>query len=341
MASEPAAVAKCSTPEGIGSTITRISSQSASSSPAGAQRPRASARRSLPIPLLPLRHYHGVLNARGHRLDDHATPAFSPASRPGAQRPRASARRSRARAWYRGLEDRSAQRPRASARRSPFSNSVAWARSRACSTPEGIGSTITNGDASDLLGRRGAQRPRASARRSPLHGVSDGAEQHVLNARGHRLDDHSAAGAGCRRRWRGAQRPRASARRSPPHARMAIEMALCSTPEGIGSTITAQGNVEAIAVRVVLNARGHRLDDHTSRRPVAADRICAGAQRPRASARRSRAQCRNYCDNATVLNARGHRLDDHVGGNGIARVTTQVCSTPEGIGSTITWPARR
>ncbi len=364
----------CSTPEGIGAEIGR-SARARSLARPGAQRPRASERRSgaadlqipppgsrcstpegigaeigrgapgrLVAPAVP------VLNARGHRSGDRVRPH-------GA---------------YRSV-DYGAQRPRASERRSGAQHPHVGLALLRCSTPEGIGAEI--GRCSGTCGGWGllpcAQRPRASERRSGASCISlahwsiecstpegIGAEigrdgrprrarvRRVLNARGHRSGD-----------------------REKPAAKP-VDWAGCATPEGIGAEIGDPVVVGLRAYAEVLNARGHRSGDRGPRRPCRAR--SRRAQRPRASERRSDCSSSTRCSSChrrsarrslhrnrprAVLNARGHRSGDRPRSDSrkartcgaqrpraSERRSGQVraacrgaigCSTPEGIGAEI------
>ena len=181
--------------------------------------------------------------------------------------------------------------------------------------------------------RASAQRPKASMRRSRRAANKQGPVLRVLNARRHRCGDHTATEQSGLETGTSAQRPKASMRRSRYRRARRIRItARCSTPEGIDAAIT---NVvcSAVVFRRVLNARRHRCGDHSKKtkwlgtpahvlnarrhrcgdhlQESATGTIRAGAQRPKASMRRSRS-------------------------SDVIRSAAVSCSTPEGIDAAIT-----
>ena len=178
-----------------------------------------------------------------------------------------------------------ARRHRSGENRLPLA--LETARSRGCSTPEGIGAARTRrgrkgkgegrrcstpegiGAARTFAGRPSwwrvwcAQRPKASERREPQ-------------------GQPGAPAPGVR-----AQRPKASERREPLQLRNSANSAyVCSTPEGIGAARTSWGSSSSITL--------------------------LGAQRPKASERRERARGpRGRSEGPGVLNARRHRSGEN------------------------------
>ena len=265
-----------------------------------------------------------MLNARGHRSGDREQ-AASP--------------------WRTGRS--SAQRPRASERRSGATVALDGHAFAGCSTPEGIGAEIGRSRQPSRSTGQGAQRPRASERRSGIRlllgcartpkcstpegigaeigalGVHVERVVVVLNARGHRSGDRTAA------------RPRAAAPATGD--RLAglyteTDPARCSTPEGIGAEIGREAT-RGRRGRAVLNARGHRSGDRVRcERPAAAR---SGAQRPRASERRSASDRDQSLDRRA--GAQRPRASERRSGPNHRVLHERVfrCSTPEGIGAEI------
>ena len=253
-----------------------------------------------------------------------------------------------------------------------------------CSTPEGIGTTITMQWPQLIRHRSRAQRPKASARRSPwVHSLRREETLDVLNARRHRHDDHAlgdlppAFFLDVLNARRHRHDDHASTLRSSnsvsmcstpegigttitfPSVRGGDGSQMCSTPEGIGTTITAAGAPRRRNRGEVLNARRHRHDDHLRRvdhAPQQQDVLNARRHRhddhrpareargPRScvlNARRHRHDDHHMTQvndqiGTAVLNARRHRHDDHNARSRSSPVGEAACSTPEGIGTTIT-----
>ena len=276
----------CSTPEGIGAKI------------GSGGKPMRSTRAT-------------VLNARGHRSGDRVAPRPPPASsRLRAQRPRASERRSAAPPSNTDVQPTSmCSTPEGigaeiGSVRVASPVFAAW-----CSTPEGIGAEIGARPPMPSRASRCAQRPRASERRSEVASIACtsrremcstpegiGAEigrrngpdardgSGVLNARGHRSGDRDGTGG-----W-------------------SIAIALCSTPEGIGARSVVISCVRRTPPGSCSTPEGIGAEIGSTS-GVRSSRT-SGAQRPRASERRSargRASTRRA---AAVLNARGHRSGD-------------------------------
>ena len=312
----------CPTPEGIGAKIGRTSSPR-SRPRQGAQRPKASARRS-------------------------ADPLSRRPPRPrGAQRPKASARRSGD-----GLPELvqasfvpNARRHRREDR--PMVQAILAGR-KTCPTPEGIGAKIGR-ECHDIVRvpfvpnarrhRREDRSPRppgsgktslcptpegigAKIGRSDRHG-SDGRDSWVPNARRHRREDRSTTWTGRRLVWSSAQRPKASARRSEAYrGKDNFGNCLCPTPEGIGAKIGLR--MAPISRRSPCAQRPKA----SARRSVVAPRRHTSptrcAQRPKASARRSASRTEAPECDSLVPNARRHRREDRanpqVKFHGLARV---------------------
>ncbi len=275
-----------------------------------------------------------MLNARRHRRGDHATGQDRPRRASSAQRPKASARRSLELPEPRHPRRCCAQRPKASARRSPLAFAAASRSASACSTPEGIGAAITF-------------RELTAARLSP-----------VLNARRHRRGDHALSS---RVRSRSPLVLNARRHRRGDHAAsrsIALVSVGCSTPEGIGAAITFSAGTKDVFCSLCSTPEGigAAITAWATRRSRPHGR---GAQRPKASARRSLRAGEARAAICRVLNARRHRRGDHACVLR-ARVTWAACaqrpkasarrslagsdaepdengcSTPEGIGAAIT-----
>ncbi len=144
-------------------------------------------------------------------------------------------------------------------------------------------------------------------------------------------------------RWsRSAQRPKASKRRSQARHTAGSTAALtrkCSTPEGIEAAITIGRSIQDSRDDMCSTPEG--IEAAITGRPCrAAPSRPPGAQRPKASKRRSRhGDC--HAQRATgVLNARRHRSGDHTFRTHVAS-NDFLCSTPEGIEAAITRGVRR
>ena len=261
---------QCSTPEGIGAEVGSKRPRLAGPTRLGAQRPRASERRS-------------VTREWGQKfLFTCSTPEGIGAEVGGS--------RSRSRS---AAGSSSAQRPRASERRSVaalFGCSPVWCFQ--CSTPEGIGAEVGSTDVASVgrsrpvvlnaRGHRSGGRPPLSSRSlkicqawlcSTPEGIGaevgrayepvDELALWVLNARGHRSGGRSGRG-----RLR---------RRLPPRVLNARGHRSGGRPD--------RDPPRPVGPYLVLNARGHRSGGRSCTSTPAL--LSRGAQRPRASERRS------------------------------------------------------
>ena len=225
----------------------------------------------------------------------------------------------------------SAQRPKASARRTGPAPHPWAAGFGLCSTPEGIGSENSRGPPKAPRAARGAQRPKASARRTDLVFRERPGNRSVLNARRHRLGEQGRPDFVRVAKNRCSTPEGIGSENSISIRSLSTSDRRCSTPEGIGSENSFEEWEKHFVETMCSTPEGIGSENRTKQAEVNA--TAAGAQRPKASARRTGEQgVIGLTGRGSVLNARRHRLGEQkcpwkVG------VDPHECSTPEGIGS--------